>query len=206
MALLCFRNQSPIIMKTHFVLMLTALLLSAQATSHAQTFVVKQQRVSVVGTSSLHDWESVVEKIECKGSYVIDNNQLTGINHTVLKIAVKSIRSSKGKLMDSKTWDAFSYEKHPYIVFSLKDARVSGANLILSGILSMAGANRPVEIRASYTLNTQGDLQVKGSHKITMSEFGMTPPTAMMGSIKVGDDVVVNFDITLTHATSLSSR
>jgi polyisoprenoid-binding protein YceI len=64
----------------------------------------------------------------------------------------------------------------------------------------MAGTTKPVEVKASYLVNAAGDLQIKGTHKISMPDFGMTPPTAMMGTITVGDDVTVTFDMLLTKS------
>jgi hypothetical protein len=49
-----------------------------------------------------------------------------------------------------------------------------------------------------YKILPNGDLQFSASKKIKMTEYKMEPPTAMMGTIKVGDEVTVNFDITVT--------
>jgi hypothetical protein len=38
-----------------------------------------------------------------------------------------------------------------------------------------------------------------GSVPVTMSQFGMRPPTAMMGAMRVGDRVTVRFDVTLAR-------
>jgi polyisoprenoid-binding protein YceI len=67
----------------------------------------------------------------------------------------------------------------------------------LKGNLTIAGQEKPVTIDASLALDAGGALRVKGSKEILMSEFGVRPPTLMMGTLKVRDRVVVNFDVVL---------
>ena len=43
--------------------------------------------------------------------------------------------------------------------------------------------------------NQEGNIQIAGKHKITLQDYNMEPPTAMFGTIVVGDDVTVNFDL-----------
>lgn len=43
-----------------------------------------------------------------------------------------------------------------------------------------------------------GDIQLTGSKKLNMKDFGMEPPTAVLGTIKVGPEVTVNFNLTIS--------
>jgi polyisoprenoid-binding protein YceI len=162
----------------------------------------KTNKMSVLGTSTLHDWESDVTQVECKGSVTLENNKLTEIKDVQVKILVASIKSTKGKTMDNKTWEAFNYEKNPNIQYKLTSAKISGNgpeyNVVASGNLSMAGATKAIELNAKAKVLGNGDVQITGSHLIKMKEYKMDPPTAMMGTIKVGEEVTVKFDITLT--------
>jgi polyisoprenoid-binding protein YceI len=159
----------------------------------------------VQGTSSLHDWESAVEKMECKGFYVMVNNSLTDVKGVVVKIPVTSIKSTKGKIMDNKTYDAFNYEKYPNIVFTLSAQKINEKNstIDLTGNLAMAGTTKSVDLTLTYKILPNGELQIIGSKKIILTDFGMEPPTAMMGTIKVGNDVSVYFEITLTNNNTI---
>lgn len=193
-------------MKTWQILIVIAAgLISQSSYLMAQSFKVKNYKMTIQGESSLHDWESVAEKLECKGSYKIENNTLIDIKEAVVKITVESIKSPKGRLMDNKTYDAFNYEKYPLIVFTLNSEKINSANLTadLKGTLTMAGSSRPIDIQISYKILGNGDLQIIGSKKLKMTDFKMEPPTAMMGTVKVGDEVTVNFDIVLSASTTI---
>lgn len=168
---------------------------------HAQALNVKHYDVTVSGTSSLHDWESKAEKIECTASFMLANNALSDVNDVRVKIPVKSIKSSKGKIMDNKTWEAFHYEKYPSITFLMTDKKINASNnsINVTGDLTMAGVTRRIEFIVNYKMLPEGDLEVSGSKQLRMTDFKMEPPTAMMGTIKVGDEITISFQIVLTQ-------
>jgi hypothetical protein len=192
-------------MNVKTLLVITVGLLFLQATNlQAQSFRLKEYKMTVKGTSSLHDWESEVEKVECKGFYTLEEDQLADVKNVVVKIPVTSIKSTKGKMMDNKTYDAFNYEKHPYIIFTLNTKKISKENstIDLKGVLAMAGTSKPIDVELNYKILPNGELKITGSKNLRMTNFKMEPPTAMMGTIKVGDEVVITFDMTLTTSNS----
>lgn len=169
----------------------------------AQQFSVKNYTFTVKGTSSLHDWESTVETMESKGSISVTNKSLADVSNVVVKIPVKSIKSPKGKLMDNKTWEAFNHEKNPFIVFTLTSEKINREKntLDVTGTLAMAGVTKPIELTLGYKVLPEGLVQITGSKKLKMTDYKIDPPTAMMGTIKVGDAVEVSFEIILTFDT-----
>ena len=171
----------------------------------AQSFKTKNYTMHVSGTSTMHAWQSSVEKFSATGSFVVASNNLVEVKDVVVKIPVASIKSTKGKTMDNKTYEAFNHEKHPEIVFVMKGQTVNASNstIDLKGTLSMAGKTLPVDLKVNYKLTSAGELKITGEKQITMTDFGMEPPTAMMGAIKVGNDISVTFEITLTNNNSI---
>ena len=158
---------------------------------------IKPTKLTVQGTSSLHDWESDITKAEVKGIFQIESLQLVQVKDVEVKIPVESIKSTKGKLMDSKTYDAFNSEKNPYIIYTLTSVKINAATSTLEakGNLTMAGVTRPIDLQVKYKVLPTGELQLALTKSLKMTEFKMVPPTAMMGTIKVGDEVTVNFDM-----------
>jgi len=169
-------------MKAVRLFIIALFLFSIANHTQAQSFQLKNHKVIIKGTSSLHDWESAVESIECKGTYQLADNVLTEVKDVSLKIKVAGIKSTKGKMMDNKTYEAFQYEKNPYISFSLRTARVDEANSVINvnGDLTMAGVTRAITIKLNYQILPGGELRIIGSKKLIMTDFNMVPPTAMM--------------------------
>jgi polyisoprenoid-binding protein YceI len=165
----------------------------------AQTYkmVPKVSTIKILGTSSVHEWESSTDQIN--GDMVLGSNGKQ-IQSLVIKVPVKSIKSGKG-LMDSKTYDAFESDKNPLIIFQMTDItalKITGKEVeaTVDGNLNMAGNIKKISIKSSGKILADGSLQFKGSVPLKLSEFKMKSPTAMMGMLKTGDAVTINFDVT----------
>jgi polyisoprenoid-binding protein YceI len=189
--------------KNSILILLVAGLLFAPYLIQAQAaYKGKQNKMSVVGSSTLHEWESEVTQVESKGSFTLENNKLTSIKDVTVKIVVTSIKSTKGKTMDNKTYEAFNSDKNPNITYKLTSAKITGSGpectVAANGSLTMAGTTKPIDMTAKGKVLANGDVQITGTHKLNMKDFNMVPPTAMMGTIKVGEEVEVKFDIIFT--------
>lgn len=178
------------------IVLTAALLLGVVTGAVSQSALVKANKMTVQGSSTIHDWESEITKADMKGEFLVSDNQLKEVKNVEVKIPVESIKSTKGKMMDSKTYDAFNSTKNPYIVYALNKAKINANGTIdATGTLTMAGVTKPLEVQGKYTVLENGDVRLTLSRKFKMTEFKMDPPTAMMGTIKVGDEVTVNFDV-----------
>jgi polyisoprenoid-binding protein YceI len=176
----------------------------APAAPVTSSFSLKSPKGVIEGSSNLHDWKIDVTKMECKGSFQSVDNVVKAVKNVEVKIPVLELKSEKGKTMDQKTYEAFNSDKHPHITFAFSSADVktdaSGAvTIAASGSLSMAGKTKTVPVTAKGKTLANGDLQLSIIQKLKMSEFDMKSPTALMGTIKVGDEVTVRFDIVLAR-------
>jgi polyisoprenoid-binding protein YceI len=168
-------------------------------TVQAQTYksVPKVSVIKINGTSSVHDWESTTDQINADLVLATGGKQIQSL---VVKVPVKSIKSGKG-LMDSKTYDAFESDKNPLITFQMTDVssfKLTGKDVeaIVNGNITMAGNTKKISIKSTGKVLADGSFQFKGSVPLKLSEFKMKSPTAMMGMLKTGDAVTINFDVT----------
>ena len=168
-------------------------------------FTMKSVKATVQGTSSLHEWESNITKIEGKGTFQLEDEVVTLVKDAEIKITVKGIISEKGDKMDKKTYETFNSDKYPYITYSFNNAAVKtndsqAVQMDANGTLSMAGVSKTVPISAVGKKLPNGDLHLTVSKKLKMTDFGMEPPVMLLGTIKVGDEVTVNFDFILSKS------
>ncbi len=182
-----------------FFLSVAGIIMMAAINCQSQNnYTLKSSTSTVQGTSSLHEWESEITGVDFKGILITDATSVKEIKSAELKIPVKGIKSTKGKTMDNKTYEAFHYEKNPDITFKYISAKPgTEGNWEINGTLSMAGSSHPIALSTTIKVLPNGEVRVTSSKKIKMTEFNMQPPTAVMGTIKVGDEVTLNFDITL---------
>jgi len=168
-------------------------------------FAVKTMSGSIKGTSTLHDWQSEITKIDFRGDFDEEGNTLKAIRNVEVKIRVESIKSTHGKKMDNKTYESLKSKSNPFITYTLSTARVEeglnrSVSITATGNLSMAGKTKVVSISAVGKVLGNGDLQVSFSKQLKMTEFEMKPPVMFLGTIKVGDEITVQFDLILTRS------
>lgn len=183
-------------------LALTTGLLQAQVLK----IVPASSSITIQGTSNLHDWKSKAEQI--KGEMVLSgDNKLSSL---AVEIPVKSIKSGE-KLMDSKTYDTFNANKHPNISFRMTDISQvqftgSGMQVSVTGNLTMSGTTRKVTVKANGKQLKPGTYVFNGDMALKMTDFGMKPPTALLGAMKVGDGIKLAFDVTMVSQESASNK
>jgi polyisoprenoid-binding protein YceI len=191
--------------KNHVILLFLIICFSP---AFAQTsYKAKATKLNIAGTSSLHDWVSEATQVEWSGAFDVQDKKVVQVKDVRVKILVKSIKSEKGGTMDDKTYEAFKSDKNPNITYAFQNAKISGSGsdftLETIGALQMAGATKNIDMTVKAKMLANGDIQLTGSKKINMTEFGMKPPTAVLGTIKVGPEVTINFDFTVTPTKQL---
>jgi polyisoprenoid-binding protein YceI len=88
-------------------------------------------------------------------------------------------------------------DRHPEITFTSTAVEVVGEDAVtVTGDLSMAGRSRPVRIPLSVQ-PADGDVRLTGRVPLAQSEWGIRPFRAMMGSLKVRDQIDVSVDVRL---------
>jgi polyisoprenoid-binding protein YceI len=183
------------------------LMIAFQGIVLGQNHQLKNSKITIKGESSLHEWESQVTRTEWAGELMLTDDKLQGVKDVTVRIPVTGIKSEHGKMMDGKTYDAFNSEKYPHITYRLSgEANASGTTIEARGELTMAGVTKPLAMIVKYESLGNGQFTLTGSAKIKMSDWGMKPPTALMGTVKVGDDVVVDFALTLSATSSLKTQ
>lgn len=103
--------------------------------------------------------------------------------------------------MNNKTWKALKKDKYPEIRFTLEpgDPTVpANKKSLIEGELTVAGKTDKIKLPVQISLQNE-KLNVKGKVALKMSDFGIDPPTAMMGAMKTGDEVVIKYNIELTE-------
>lgn len=151
-------------------------------------------KMVVKGTSNLHDWEINVTVVNGELVAVKSDAGLKQITSVSIQVPAKSLQSGKGQ-MDSKTQDALKSTQNPTITYQSTINNIPREGSITSiGQLDIAGSTKSRTISATYEVLKDGSIHVKGNIRIKMTDFAMIPPTAIMGTLKVADEVEIDFD------------
>jgi hypothetical protein len=156
----------------------------------------------VSGTSTLHDWDMKSAQGNCEATITLNAaGALTALNGLSFSTNALELKSGKGA-MDKNAYKALKTDKSPNITYTAATSAVSasGTDYLVktNGKLTIAGATLDAEITAICKVHPDKTITVTGSKKISMKDFGMVPPSFMMGTIKTGNDVTLKFDFTLS--------
>ena len=145
-----------------------------------------------------------MESSQGKASATITINpagQLAALTNLSFVMNVQTLKSGKGA-MDDNTYKAMKEKQYPTLQYVAPAATVksTGGNaysLSTNGKLTIAGTTRDIVLNANATVNADKSITVTGSYAFQMTEFNVTPPSIMFGTIKVGPPITVKFSLTL---------
>ena len=191
--------QNLVKMRSKFVLFL----LFAFSFAFGQgNYRVTNYSVVIKGTSNLHDWESTVKEVRANGTMTTDAGVLKSIQSLSVEMPVKTIKSTKGSIMDNKTYDALNANTYPNITFKLEkvtglNKKANGYDITATGYLTIAGTTNKIELYVQGKVGSDGSITFSGSKKLKMTDFKVKPPTALLGGLTTGDEVEIVFQVSL---------
>jgi polyisoprenoid-binding protein YceI len=168
---------------------------------NAQSNGVRSSDIKVTGTSNLHDWKMKAQSTSLNAKFDLKpgTNQLSDISALSFSMPVKGLKSDEN-LMDTRAYSTLKADKHDKITFNMSSAVVTpqANNQYLvkaTGNLTISGVTKPVTLVANGVVNADKTITITGAQKIKMSEFGVKPPSFMLGALKVGDQVTVEYNL-----------
>lgn len=179
------------------VLSLMALFILTCHLIQAQQFnlINKESSLTVLGTSSLHDWHITAE--QQSGKIIFKNLETGNIDKCTVDIVVESLKSGKSS-MDKNTYKALKSSTYKTISFQLievKETLSKGNGKFTAkadGDLTISGVKKRIPLE--FTLNIEGNkITLTGEKKIKMTDFKIDPPKALLGTITTGNDITIKF-------------
>jgi len=160
--------------------------------------------VKVLGTSNVHDWSMEDKDVTCTAKFTYAAGKASmpdGLNGFGFTFPVHSLKSGKSG-MDSKAYDALKAKTGGNIVFAATSSTVtpgSGSqfNVKSNGSLTIAGVTKPVVLTAACAVKADGSISCTGTDKLLMSDYQIKPPTYMLGALKTGNALTIDFTLTV---------
>lgn len=173
------------------------ILLFANGAKAQVNYTASGVTIKVSGTSNLHDWDVKSSTATVSATITVGPagaiTALSALNFTTPVDALKSEHSG----MDKNTYKALKKDANPNISFLLKTATVTGNTIKCHGVLTIAGKGVETDVFVSYKVNADKTITVTGTKTINMLDYGVEPPTALLGTIKTGKEVVLSFTVTM---------
>jgi polyisoprenoid-binding protein YceI len=161
-------------------------------------------KVSLAGTSNIHAYTATTTaarlvRLELAAG-ALGDDVLAVVEHPdalaafEIAIPVKTLASNKDGL-DKNMQKALKAAEHPDITFRLSRLEAGDAAGTTRGIgmLRVAGVEREVTLPLKAT-RAASTFTVTGEIALLMTDFGITPPKAMLGMLKTDPKVIVTFE------------
>ena len=179
--------------------------LGARATAPAP-LAIDTARVTIAGTSNLHDFSATTEKVRVvradapalAASHAWDDALKPG-GIATFEVAIPSTSLSSDKDgLNKNMYKALKAQEFPDITFRLTriDAGAAGTPRAV-GTLKIAGVEREIAFDVKVQ-RKDACLTVTGEVGLLMTDYGITPPKAMLGVLKTNPKVTVSFETVLS--------
>lgn len=172
-----------------------------------QISVAPESRLWVEGTSTVRDFSCHATALEGKIGYQGDlNGTVEGVGRAVNAVTIDVATSAldcRNGTMNGHMRKALRADESPLIRYRMTShefvSREDGAlTLNLTGLLTLAGQEREIVMVADAVRDSTGRYVIIGSEELDMREYGIKPPTLMLGTLKVRDKVIVRYEIVLS--------
>src|SRR5208282_1183291 len=172
-----------------------------------------QSKLWLEGDSTLHKYSSSAAQIqftadspsaaETGASLKVDEVVNRGlVKNLRVVVPVDQLRSGE-KGLDKNMVKALKGADYPNIVFKMDSYKIIvdtvPAKISATGTLSIAGVEKSITLNAD--VKSQDDrIIIDGKQPLLMTDFGIKPPTLMLGAIKVDNHITVKFHLELEQA------
>jgi len=161
-----------------------------------------ESRLWLEGDSNVRRWSCAAEELlpELTIERPAPDAPPARVHQALVRVPIGSIECGIGR-MNENLRSALRAGEHPEIRFEVTGARFTptGARgrlaVSTTGKLTVAGVTRDLALEVVGTDTGDGALRITGEVGIRMTDFGVSPPTAMLGLIRTKNDVRIRFDL-----------
>ena len=185
---------------------------SASAQDASLPLMLASAKVSLAGTSNIHEFTAATSDVRVTRMALASGVSGSGLLAAVLnpgaveafEVAIRTASLSSPKEgIDKNMHKALKATEFKDITFKL--LRLEGKADALKGIgmLKIAGVEREIAIDLK-TAATATALTITGDVRLLMTDYGITPPKAMLGMLKTDPKITVTFEVVLAAPATLT--
>lgn len=185
-------------------------LLGGGRVADAQTLyeLAPESRLWIDGSSTVNRFTCEADQADGQGLLGREVDQVEAL----VRIPVEDFDCGNRR-MNKDLYKAMRAQDHPHIVFDLNavhmvaDASMDDEpTLRVVGELALAGTERVVEVEVEGEELEDGRLRATGSIALEMTDFGINPPSGLLGLVKAHDRILVRFDLVASSASLGAAR
>jgi polyisoprenoid-binding protein YceI len=177
---------------------------AAQGPSAVRLRLEPGSEVTVEGTSTMHAYHCTTSKImayvDVDPGYTKDLTKIAKpIVSVKVNIVVNTLKCGNGT-MDKNLYSTLNADKNPLITYTLSGYDIlnglsSSFAANTKGSLKISGTEKLIDMKVNASRLAEGKVTAEGEQTLLMTDFGIKPPSFMLGTLKVGNEVKVKFNL-----------
>jgi polyisoprenoid-binding protein YceI len=199
-------------MRKIFSIAVLAAAVTAQAGAQETTKLQLEPgtELSISGTSTVHAFTCKTNRIDA--TLIVDRGytkDLTKIARPIVSVRVeipaKSLDCGNGKMNDNM-YGTLKAKDNPTITYvmsgyDLENTTATGFAAKTQGTLTIAGKEKVISMTVKADRVEDTKATAKGEQSILLTDFGIKPPSFMLGALKVGNEIKIKFNLKAGPAT-----
>jgi hypothetical protein len=183
----------------------------AAAQDASSPLALASGKVSLAGTSNIHEFTAASTEVRVTRVALANGVSGAGLLAAILnpgaveafEIAIRTASLSSPKEgIDKNMHKALKAAEFKDITFRLLRLEAR-PGLRVIGVLKIAGVEREIAFDLKTTA-TATALTISGDVPLLMTDYGITPPKAMLGMLKTDPKVTVSFEVALAAPATLT--
>jgi len=178
----------------------------AQSASAIRLRLDPTSEVSIEGTSSMHAFHCKTNKImayvDVDPGYTKDLTKIARpIASVKVNIVVRTLTCGNSQ-MDKNMYSTLDADKNPIIKYTMSgydildgSAKPSAFVAKTTGTLAISGQEKVISMKINAERLSDGKATAQGEESVLMTDFGIQPPSFMFGTLKVGNEIKVKFNL-----------
>jgi hypothetical protein len=184
---------------------------SAAPAQSLQMTLKPDTKLVLAGSSNVHDWScnsaAFVATVEVDTAFARPFTDVARpINKVAVTIPIKTLKCGHKK-MDNNMYEALNAEKFPEIRYTLTSYTVDLTTVTADafvantvGDLTVSGKTITVEIPVKTERQLGGTVRGTGAVNLKMTDFGIKPPVALLGTLRTRDKISISFNVLMDRS------
>lgn len=150
---------------------------------------------TISGTSTIRGWtctaKGTVQTTPGAAGALAAPGFPTGVQRATVTVPHKAFACPNPEMLEH-LHQAMQSDKFSEIVFTLEKYEAMGSQFQASGQMKILAATQPFSVPIALTATPAG-VEVSGNTRLDMTTYGVTPPTVMLGMLRVGPQIRIEF-------------
>ena len=112
-------------------------------------------------------------------------------------------RSNLRKVQEYAVKDMLAVDRYPRISFRSTAVRKTGTRIEADGMLTIRDVTKPMVVTVSLRDGADGAPVLEGNARIRLTDFGLKPPTAALGTIGTKNEMLFHFVLPASRASQI---